>query len=152
MGAAPSHMASYDADVRDDGGAESLSLLGGDVLVIALFVTAGSLNHGISPLSEPLAVAETVAPFLVGWFVAAPLVRVHERGAVATPRRAARLAAGAWLGAANVGLLLRGSPYFTGGTTWPFPLVMTGVGLLSLVSWRVVAGRLLPAGEGEPGH
>ena len=145
-------MASYETDVRDGGATESLSLFGGDALVISLFVTAGSLSHGISPLSEPLAVAETVAPFLIGWFVAAPLVRAHERDAVATPARAARLAAGAWLGAANVGLLLRGSPYFSGGTTWPFPLVITGVGLLSLVGWRVAAGRFLPAGEDEPGH
>ena len=145
-------MASYDADVRDEGSTESLSLLGGDVLVIALFVTGGSLSHGVSPLSEPLAVIDTVAPFLIGWFVAAPLVRAHRRGAVATPARAARLASGAWLGAANVGLLLRGSPYFSGGTTWPFPLVVTSVGLLSLVAWRVAAGRLLPAGEDEPGR
>lgn len=136
-------MGSYDSEVREEGATDSLPLIGGDALVIALFVTGGSLSHGISPLSQPLAVIETVAPFLIGWFVAAPLVRAHERSAVATPSRAARLAAGAWLGAANVGLLLRGSPYFTGGTTWPFPLVMTGVGLLSLTAWRVSAERLL---------
>lgn len=139
-------MDSHDARERTGLAPASLPLVGGDLLVIASFLIAGELSHDVSPVSQPLAVAETIAPFLIGWFVAAPLFYLYDRSALSTPLRAARLAAGAWLGAANVGLLLRGSPYFQGGTTWPFPLVITGVGVVSLVAWRVVAARVLATG------
>jgi len=136
-------MASYDAGSRSSADAPVGALLGGDALVVAAFLIVGELNHGIDPVAQPLHVLETIAPFLLGWAVAAPLVGLYDDGALATPTRAARLTAAAWLGAANVGLLLRGSPSFVGGTTWPFPLVVTGIGLLFLVSWRLVAGRVL---------
>jgi nucleoside recognition membrane protein YjiH len=136
----------HDARERTGLAPASLPLFGGDLLVIAAFLTAGELSHGVSPVSQPLVVAETMVPFLVGWSVAALLLSLYDRSALTTPLHAARLAAGAWLGAANVGLLLRGSPYFQGGTSWPFPLVITGVGVVALVTWRVVAARVLSTG------
>ncbi len=124
----------------------SLPLFGGDLVTIASFLIAGELSHGIDPISQPLVVVETIVPFVIGWFVAAPLLRVYDRSALSTPLAAARLAAGTWLAAANIGLLLRGSPYFEGGTTWPFPLVIIGIGIVSLVTWRVIAARVLSTG------
>lgn len=136
-------MAAHDTREGTGVAPRALRLAGGDALVIALFLLAGELSHGVDPLAHPFAVLETFAPFLIGWFVVAPIFYAYDRSALATPRRAGRLAAGAWLGAANVGLILRGAPYFSGGTTWPFPLVITGVGLVSLVAWRVAASVFL---------
>ncbi|WP_135819617.1 DUF3054 domain-containing protein [Halostella litorea] len=136
-------MASHDAGNRSPARRSVSVLVPGDALVVAAFLIVGELSHGIDPVAQPLHVLETIAPFLVGWAVAAPLVGLYDDGALATPTRTVRLTTAAWLGAANVGLLLRGSPYFVGGTTWPFPLVITGIGLLFLVTWRVAAGRVL---------
>jgi len=133
-------MASHDTGRRTTG-RPSGSIVAGDIAVVVAFLIVGELSHGIDPVAQPLHVLETIAPFLVGWVVAAPLVGLYDEGALASPVLSARLTAAAWLGAANVGLLLRGSPYFVGGTTWPFPLVITAIGLLFLVTWRVAASR-----------
>jgi len=124
----------------------------GDAAVVSGVVLAGLVSHGTNPLTAPLSAGETLAPFLAGWLVAAGLVgvyRAEDEGA------ALRLVAGAWIAGANLGLLARGSPYLSGGTTWPFPLVITGTTLGALLLWRgvvVAAARVRtpdpsPAGE-----
>ncbi len=105
----------------------------GDALVVVGVVVAGDSSHGTNPLTEPLSAAETLVPFLFGWLVAASLVGVYR---ASDPRRELRLVTGAWLAGANVGLLLRASPLLAGGTTWPFPLVLTGGVLVALLAWR----------------
>ncbi len=122
----------------------------GDAAVVAAVVLAGQMSHGTEPLAAPLATLETLGPFLAGWLVAAGLVGVYR----AAPG-AFGLVAGAWLAGANLGLLARGSPYLSGGTTWPFPLVITGTTLGMLLLWRgavLAAARVrtpdrAPAGE-----
>ena len=124
----------------------------GDAAVVTGVVIAGLVSHGTNPLVAPLAAAETLAPFLVGYLVAAGLVGVYRTDAEGD---ALRLVAGAWLAGANLGLLARGSPFLSGGTTWPFPLVITGTTLGGLLLWRGVvlaAARVRtpdpsPAGE-----
>lgn len=118
-------------------------LLVGDAVAVTGLIVAGELSHDVDPLASPLVVADTLAPFLLGWFLAAPLLGAFAAEAVDRPLPAARLAAGVWLAAANVGLVLRGSPLYSGGTTWPFPLVITGIGMVVMVTWRVAASRLL---------
>lgn len=108
-----------------------------DVALLAGFVTYGHLHHGGDPLADPAGTVEAVAPFLLGWIVASALAGVYRRAIARDPIRIARLSALCWLAAANVGLLLRNSPYLDGGTAYPFPLVMTGVGLLVLLPWRI---------------
>lgn len=125
-------------------------LAGGDLAVVLGVVLAGELSHGVDPLAEPLLVADTLVPFLVGWAVAAAVLAPYDPGRMTTALGAARAGAGTWLAAANVGLLLRASPYFHGGVTWPFPLVVTGFVLVPLVAWRVTAGRFLSAGSARP--
>jgi len=79
----------------------------GDAAVVAAVVIAGQLSHGVNPLAAPLSSAETLLPFVAGWLVAAGLVGVY-----------------------------RASPLFSGGITWPFPLVITGTTLGALLLWR----------------
>lgn len=125
----------------------------GDALVVTGVVLAGDLSHGTDPLTEPVAALSTLLPFLAGWLLAAGLLSVYGAGG---PETAIRRVAGAWLAGANLGLLARGSPLVAGGTTWPFPLVITGTVLGFLVVWRVAVvavGRVRtpPARSGSAG-
>lgn len=119
-----------------------------DLAVIGGFVTIGVVNHGTNPLVEPLAALETVLPFVLGWAIIAPLSGVYG-AARSEPGPASRRTAVGWIAAANVGLLLRTSPLFDGGATWPFGLVITATGLVCLVAWRLAYATVF-AGEAPP--
>ncbi|WP_408958596.1 DUF3054 domain-containing protein [Natrinema sp. 74] len=105
------------------------------VLVIGL-VLLGTVEHGGNPLTEPLASLETVAPFAIGWIAVALLAGLYTREEL-EPVVGYRWLAVTWIAAANVGLMLRASSLFEGSANWPFPLVITGFGLLVLFGWRV---------------
>lgn len=115
-------------------------LMVGDALVVTGVVLAGDLSHGTNPLTAPVSALETLVPFLAGWLLAAGLVGVYD-AEDEDPGRAIRLVSAAWLAGANLGLLVRASPLVPGGTTWPFPLVITGtvLGMLVLFRGAVVA-------------
>lgn len=118
-------------------------VVAGDLLVLVAVLVAGELSHDVSPISEPLQVLDTMVPFLLGWVLLAAILGTYDREALSAPAASVRIGAGTWLGAANVGLLLRGSPYFHGGVAWPFPLVITGLVLVVLVAWRALAPRVV---------
>lgn len=105
-----------------------------DVVLIAGLVSLGRIEHGGNPLTEPIASLETIAPFVIGWVGAAVLAGVYARDPPVGD--GLRLTAVTWIAAANVGLMLRASSLFDGGATWPFPLVITGSGLVVLLGWR----------------
>lgn len=117
-----------------------------DIVLIAGLVLLGRVSHEGNPLAEPLASLETVTPFVVGWLVVALFAGVYSRG---RPERSHgfRLTTVAWIAAANVGLMIRGSPLFEGGTTWPFPVVITVTGLIVLLGWRLGYALYLSATE-----
>ena len=115
---------------------ETLGLGVGDVVAVAALLVYGQLSHGVSPTAQPLETLETIAPFVVGWLVVAALAGLYTRPVATSLSRTARLTTVVWLGAANVGLLLRQGP-FGDTAAWPFPLVITGFGLLLLLGWRV---------------
>ena len=115
---------------------ETLVLGVGDVAVVAGLLVIGQLSHDANPIAQPLETLETIAPFVIGWLVVAALAGLYTRAGATSPSRTARLTTVVWLGAANVGLLLRRGP-FGDTAAWPFPLVITGFGLLLLLGWRV---------------
>ncbi|RQG96253.1 DUF3054 domain-containing protein [Natrarchaeobius oligotrophus] len=108
-----------------------------DVALLVALIVVGQLSHGIDPISDPVASLETVAPFVLGWIVASLLAGVYTSKTSSSIGRTVRTISVTWLAAANVGFVLRTSPTVTGGTEWPFALVMTGFGLIVLVGWRV---------------
>ncbi len=130
-----------DTAVRTDGRSrlvdrETLILGVGDVGLLAGLVLVGQRSHGVNPLEQPIASLEAIAPFVIGWLVVAVLAGVYTHTVVSSVTRVVRLTTVTWIAAANVGLLLRQS-VFGDTAVWPFPLVMTGFGLLLIVGWRV---------------
>lgn len=107
-----------------------------DVGLIAALIVVGQLSHGLNPLEQPLGALEAILPFAVGWLVVAILAGLYRDGIASSPVRVARLGTVTWLAAANVGLLLRQAA-FGDTAAWPFPLVITGFGLLVLLGWRL---------------
>ena len=120
----------------------TLLLAVGDLLVLVGFLAVGELRHGIHPVESPLIVADTVAPFLLGWVVAALAVGAYAPGAMRSVRTAVVRAAGAWVGAAAIGLALRSTTLFHGGSPLSFALVVTGTGVVSFGLWRGVVAYL----------
>ena len=105
-------------------------------MTLTVVLIAGEIQHGFGPLSDPLRVAETLVPFLVGWLVLAGVAGLYAR----TDRTLVadlRLLIATWFAGANVGLVLRSSPWFHGGVRWPFGVVVTGTVLVALVVWRI---------------
>lgn len=108
----------------------------GDVLVLVGFLVLGELQHNVNPVESPLLVADTVAPFLLGWIVAALAVGVYAPGATRTVKTAVARAAGTWVLAALIGLALRSTSLFHGQAPLSFALVVTGIGVVSFSAWR----------------
>ncbi|MDQ2051931.1 DUF3054 domain-containing protein [Natronolimnohabitans sp. A-GB9] len=115
---------------------ETILLGVGDVALLAGLIVVGQLSHNVSPIEQPLATLEAIAPFVIGWLVVAALAGLYTRSVAASVSQTARLATVTWLATANVGLLLR-QAVFGDTAVWPFPLVITGFGLLLLVGWRI---------------
>lgn len=134
--------AGMDTAVRSGGPHEDadrrMTVIGAiDVGLLTGIILVGFHSHGGNMLTEPLAALETVAPFIIGWLTMAFLADIYSSGISSSVARAARVTTVVWVAAANVGLLLRASPLFDGTVDWPFPLVITGFGLLVLGSWRI---------------
>ncbi|WP_458187911.1 DUF3054 domain-containing protein [Haladaptatus sp. NG-WS-4] len=129
---------------RFDRSPVTAGLVVGDVLVLAAFLIVGELQHGVSPIENPLLVADTIAPFLVGWVVGSLVVGAYGTRARQSVWDAALLAGGTWLVAAAIGLLLRSTRYFHGSAPWTFAAVVTSVGLFSFVLWRGVVALFTP--------
>ena len=115
---------------------ETLALGTVDVVLLAGLIAVGQLSHGVNPIGDPVATIEAIAPFVIGWLVVATIAGLYARSVASSVARTTRLTIVVWLAAANVGLLLRQSA-FGDTAAWPFPLVITGFGLLVLVGWRV---------------
>lgn len=114
-------------------------LVPGDVLAILAFVVAGEFSHGIDPIQAPLYVAETAAPFFVGWAVVGPLAGAYASNLLDSPRRTFVRTALGWLGADVVAQALRGTAFFHGGADPTFFMVAGVVGGTLLVLVRFVA-------------
>lgn len=124
--------------------AAALPLAVGDLIVLVAFLTAGTLQHNtVSDLTnDPLYLGGVVAPFLIGWVVAAPLIGAYSAGAVESAKASVPLAIRSWIPAAVIGLALRATPVFHGGVEWTFAAVMLVGGSVVIGLWRYVAGKL----------
>jgi hypothetical protein len=111
-------------------------LAGGDLLAFLLFSAIGRASHseaaGIDALAQ---IAETAAPFAIGWFVVAPLAGAFSAETISGPRRMLGRTALAWLLAWPVGLLLR-ALIRQASIPLSFAIVTLLTNMLILLSWR----------------
>ncbi|MFB6243713.1 MAG: DUF3054 domain-containing protein [Halobaculum sp.] len=131
-------------DRRVDRG--TLPLAVGDVLVILLFLYAGTLQHATTVFPPTTAsllhLAEVAVPFLLGWVLVAVPVGAYSPGAGESAKASVPLAVRSWVGAAVIGLALRATPFLTGGVELTFAGVILVVGAVSLGLFRAVALRV----------
>ena len=132
-------MANADASFlseRLDAGAIPLAV--GDVLAIVAVLTAGTIQHnGVAFVTaNPVYLAGVLAPFLIGWVVAAPLLGAYSPGAAESAKAALPLAVRSWVVADLIGVGLRASPLFHGGFALTFAAVSLVTGLVAIVAWR----------------
>jgi hypothetical protein len=108
----------------------------GDALAFMIFAALGRASHSeAAGFAAILQVAETAAPFAIGWFVVAPFAGTYRADIASRPRQMLERSALAWLLAWPIGLLLRA---LIRQTTIPlsFALVTLITNLLILLGWR----------------
>lgn len=111
-------------------------LIIGDLITLILFAVIGRSTHGeAAGFDAAMQVLETAAPFLIGWFVAAPFVGAFRANLLNRPGALLGRTALAWLIACPIGLglraLIRQSPVIM-----TFALVTFATVLLMLLVWR----------------
>ncbi|GAB7090372.1 DUF3054 domain-containing protein [Halorubrum luteum] len=126
---------------RVDRGAAPLAV--GDVFVLVAFLTAGTLSHTTTQflIENPLYLAQVLAPFLIGWAIAAPLVGAYSAGAAETAKSSVPLVVRSWIPAAVIGFVLR-TFVFTGGVAPAFVAITLVGGMVVLGAWRVLYFKL----------
>lgn len=123
-------------DSRVDRSSHTVWLAMGDLLVLIGFLVVGELRHDVNPIDQPLLVADTIAPFLIGWILASLAAGAYSPGATRTVPGAILWGAGTWVVAAVIGLALRATQYFHGGALPSFALVVIGLGMVCFGAWR----------------
>ncbi len=111
-------------------------LAAGDALALLVFAAIGRASHGEDAgLGALVQVAETAAPFAIGWFAVAPLAGAFRPDVAGAPRRMLLRTALAWLLAWPVGLGLRALIRQT-AIPVSFALVTFGTVLAIMMIWR----------------
>lgn len=110
----------------------------GDALTVLSFVAVGSYHHGNT---DPLHAVYAALPFLLGWFVVAPLAGAY--GGFPSFRNRLFSLLGTWLVAALLGLGVRSTGLFAGDSPPSFGFVIIVIGGGSLLVWRLGLARLI---------
>ena len=117
----------------------------GDSIAFLLFAAIGRASHAeAAGLDAIIQVAETAAPFWLGWMVVSPLLGAYRNDVISVPRTMAARTTLAWLLAWPIGLGLR-ALIRQSGIPLTFALITGATVLLILLVWRsifaFVAGR-----------
>ena len=110
----------------------------GDLLVLLLFLLAGTLrHHSVAELrADPFVYVLAAGPFVLGWLVCAPLVGAYSPGGGSAPNSSIPLAIRSWVPAAVVGLLVRFVAIPDRGVAPVFAAVIFVGGAVVLAVWR----------------
>lgn len=106
----------------------------GDVIALVAWVVVGLESHHMSS-NWLMSILRVVAPFIIGWFVVAPLVGAYRPTLFNQPGPFMRHSALAWLGSVCLGLLLRAT-VFGSGFVPTFALVTFIVTAVFVLGWR----------------
>lgn len=118
-----------------------------DTAAIVGLVLVGLHRHDVNPLVRPLYALDTVVPFAVGWLVCSGLLGLYRGRRRTDFGPHLRAVTVCWLAAANVAFLIRGSSVTSGSIAWPFPLVLTGFGLIVVLGSRIAFDRYVRLDE-----
>lgn len=127
-----------DDPTRFDRSALTVLLLLVDAAIIAAQLSYGLITHGTAPLADLLYTTETVAPFLLGWLLVAPMVGLYTVRVRESIVETVLAVAIAWIVAALIGVGLRATPWIVGGAPPTFLLVTVVMGLVTLLPWRLL--------------
>lgn len=109
----------------------------GDLVVLLLFLLAGTLRHhtlaGVQ--ADPLIYVSAAGPFVLGWLVCAPLIGAYSPGGGSAPNSSIPLAVRSWVPAAILGIIVRVGAGL-GGADPIFAGVMLVGGAVVLAVWR----------------
>jgi hypothetical protein len=108
-----------------------------DLSIITGIIVIGQFSHQINPLADLLHSFLTYAPFYTGWILTAPVFGAYHRSTLTSYRNTLLIIGGAWIISVLIGGGLRATPYFPGQSPSLFLLVMTSVGLIGLLTWRI---------------
>lgn len=120
-----------------------LILLGGDMLVLLLFVFIGQRDHNIVDAQPLVRLLMTAGEFALPWVIAAWLLGAYPGGGTLTPRRLLARSLTAWLIAVPMGALLRSIVNGSGVIQVPFLLVTLGLGGCFMLGWRLLFALVL---------
>lgn len=109
-------------------------LLAGDLVVFWLFVYYGKRIHNL-PVSAA-GILETLAPFLIGWVIAACLFRSYSKKAYEKGWRLLLSTFLTWTVAAPIGIVIR-AWWLDTPLTWIFTLVTYVITFAFLLGWRI---------------
>lgn len=106
-------------------------LVVGDIVIILFFIWIGAMRHhsGINGLIE------TSPPFLIGWFLVAPITYSDSLDSY---KSSLIYMTFCWIIAATIGAILRATPVFRGNSPLTFFIVMMFTGVIFLAGWRSV--------------
>jgi DMSO/TMAO reductase YedYZ heme-binding membrane subunit len=113
----------------------------GDILCFLIFASLGSTQHGTG--TNPLYFAWVAAPFLLGWFLTAPLLGAFKADLTIQPKKMLLRTILSWLAAWPVAMLLRwllvdrlNQNPISFGSFLSFAIVVFIVNMILLVLWR----------------
>jgi len=119
--------------------ASTWPIAAGDVVVLCLFLLAGTLHHGhtLAGLqADPTIYALAAGPFILGWALCAPPVGAYSPGGGSAPNSSIPLAVRSWIPAALVGLVVRVVAVPDAGAAPVFAGIMVVGGSVVLAAWR----------------
>ncbi|MCQ4333315.1 DUF3054 domain-containing protein [Natronomonas sp. F2-12] len=116
----------------------------GDVLALLVFLFLGTLQHSTLEAirADPTIYLLAAGPFVLGWFVSAPLVGAYSPGGGSAPNSSIPLAIRSWILAVLVGLIVRTVALPGRGAAVSFTIVMLVGGTVFLSAWRFLYFKL----------
>lgn len=126
------------ASLRDriDVSAATAIVAVGDLGAIAAFVVLGAVGAHGRRLGDVGGLLEAALPFVIGWALASFLGSLYTVDARRSVLRAVSWTTPAWITAALLAQLLRGSPLLPDSFSWTFLAVSIVAGLALLIPWR----------------
>lgn len=115
----------------------TVALSVGDMAVLSVFVAYGLLSHAINPLEFPVHSVVTAIPFVIAWWLVAPVGGLYRTSTVRSARATLFRVTAVWTVASLFGGAIRATPFFHGEAPPIFLLANLVFGLGFLLPWRL---------------